>query len=310
MPKSGSAKVFLAELRAPFFTATIVPIFLGAAIAWNNQGTFSWSLFALTLLAGIFLHAGTNVANDYFDHKNKCDDINTEYVRPFTGGSRLIQLGLLSPRQVITYAGVLFSLGAAIGLYLVFRSGLPILWLGLIGLLSGFFYSAPPLKLVERGVGELIVGINFGVLEVLGAYYVQAGSFALEPAIASIPVALLIAAVLYINEFPDFNADRAVGKNHLVVRLGRRRGAYGYVAILIGAYGAVAAGALIGVISPFTLIVLLTVPLAVKSSRIALTAFDSSKGIAPANAATVLIHLLVGLLLTAGYILHHFVKVV
>ena len=307
MSVAGMTKLFLAELRAPFFTATLAPICLGAAIAWSSEGVFSWLLFALTLLAGVLLHAGTNVANDYFDHRNRCDELNTEYIRPFTGGSRLIQLGLLTPRQVITYSLVLFAGGAAIGMYLVFRCGLPVLWLGLIGAFSGFFYSAPPIQFANRGLGELVVGVNFGVLESLGAFYVQTGYFRLEPAIAAIPITILIATVLYINQFPDFAADRAAGKRNLVVRFGRERGVYGYVALLVVAYASVVGGVLAQLISPFTLIVLVTLPLAVRSARVAFANYDRSPELTPANAGTVMVHLLVGVLLSVGYIIHRLV---
>jgi len=155
-------KSFAMELRASFLTATIVSIVLGASIAWVRNGVFDLGFFVLTLLAGSFLHLGTNVANDYFDHKSGDDDINRDFVRPFGGGSRMIQLGLLKPREVLLEAAILFIAGTVIGIYLTFSKGLFILILGLIGIFSGFFYASPPLKLANRGVGEIFVGVNFG----------------------------------------------------------------------------------------------------------------------------------------------------
>ena len=146
-------KIYIQELRAPFFTASVVPILLGVAIAWARTGNFNWLLFLLTLVAGMLFHAGTNVANDYFDHRSGNDEINTEFVRPFTGGSRFIQEGKLTPKEVLLYSLFLFATGSIIGIYLVFKVGTGVLILGVIGLLSGFFYSCPPIALVNRGLG-------------------------------------------------------------------------------------------------------------------------------------------------------------
>ncbi len=294
-------KLWLLELRAPFFTASVAPVVLGAAIAWENTGGFHPGYFLLTLLGGVLLHAGTNVANDYFDHRSRCDDINVEFVSPFTGGSRLIQEGLLTPREVLTEALICFGLGSLIGLYLTFVRGPLILALGVVGIISGFFYTAPPLNIASRGVGEFFVGLNFGLLMTLGSYYVQTGSLAWEPLVAAIPLASLIAGVLWINEFQDAPADRAVGKETLVVRLGRRRAVNGYIALLLIPYLSVALGVLLRITSPFTLFVLLTIPLAKKAVEVARLHYQESQRLVPANAATIQIHMLTGVLLTVAY---------
>jgi len=96
-------------MRAPFLTASITPVVLGTCIAWASTGVFIPEVFILTLLAGIFIHIGSNVANDYYDHKSGTDDINVDFVRPFTGGSRMIQKGWMSPREVFVEAIVFFA---------------------------------------------------------------------------------------------------------------------------------------------------------------------------------------------------------
>ena len=217
---SGKLKLWLLELRAPFLTASVVPVVLGAVIGWQRVGAFHWGYFLLTLVAAMSIHAGTNIANDYFDHLSGNDPVNVEFVSPFTGGSRLIQEGLLSPREVLMESLFFFALGSAIGLYLTWARGPIVLVLGLIGLFSGFFYTAPPIYLAKWGIGEFFVGLNCGFLITLGSYYVQTRSLTWEPIVAAIPVACLIAAVLWINEFQDVPADHAVGKDTLVVRLG------------------------------------------------------------------------------------------
>jgi len=299
----GKLQIWLTEVRAPFFTATIVPILLGAVIAWARTGTLHFGLFLLAMLGGLLLHAGTNVANDYFDHRSGTDDVNVEFVRPFTGGSRMIQNGLLTPREVISGALAAFALACVVGLYLAYIRGPLILVLGLVGIFSGFFYTAPPFNLVSRGIGEFFIGLNFGVLMTLGSFFVQTGQLAWEPVVASIPVGLLIAGVLYINEFQDAPADGAVGKDHLVVRLGRKRAAWGYLLMMVATYVVIVVAAVLRITSPFTLVALATLPVAVRAIGVARAHYDEYLKLVPANAATVFLHLLTGLLLSAGYLL-------
>ena len=229
-------------IRVPFLTASAVPVLLGTVIAWFATGTFLWGFFLLALLAGLLMHMGTNFINDYADHKSGNDEINREFVRPFSGGSRVIQSGLLSPLEVLTGALLFFGISATIGFYFAWARGSMILVLGAIGLVSGMFYTWGPFSWAKRGVGELLVGLNFGVLMILGAYYVQTQSFSWLPVVAAIPISLLIAAVLYINEFPDYIADKQVGKNTLVVRLGREKAVILYVLIMAGVYLSIGRG--------------------------------------------------------------------
>jgi len=296
-------KHWIMELRAPFLTATIIPILLGTSIAWAKTGIFDPWLFLLTFLAGIFLHLGTNVINDYFDYKSGNDEINREFVRPFSGGSRMIQLGLLTPSEVLSGAIFFFILGISIGLYLVWLRGWIILLLGIIGVVSGLFYTSYPFSWASLGVGETLVGVNFGVLMSLGAYYVQTQSTAIEPLVASIPVALLITAVLYVNEFPDYNADKTVGKSTLVVRLGREKATWGYLILMATTYISILLGVLNGLMPIFSLMGIITLPLAIKAIKCVLKYHSSSFDLVPANALTITCHALIGSILFLGYII-------
>ncbi len=302
MGRSATLNVWWQETRPLFFTASVVPVFLGTAIAWARNGVFHWNFFLLAIAGGVFLHGAANTLNDYFDHKSGSDDINPEFGRPFTGGSRVIQQGLMSPRAVLTESLVLFALATGVGIVLLYFRGAVIVWLGLAGGLSSVLYRALPRPLTYIGLGELAVGLNFGTLMTLGAYYVQTGSLAVEPALASIPVALLIAGVLYINQFQDYKADMAVGKNNLVVRLGRQRAAVGYWAIIVATYASLFIMAAAQVVSPFVLIAAVTAPIALKALLTVRKHHDSPLLLTPANAATVNMHLLVGLLLAAAYL--------
>ena len=299
-------KLWLAETRAPFFTATIVPILLGAVVAWARGEPFHWGLFLLTLLGGLLMHAGANMINDYMDHLRGTDVVNVEFVRPFTGGSRMIQEGLLTPRQILTASLLCFALGSVVGFYLASVQGWVILLIGAVGLFSAVFYVTPGFSLSALGVGELFIGLNFGVLMTLGAYIVQTGRFSWEAVLASLPVALLIAAVLYINEFQDAAADAAVGRTHLVVRLGKRLAAQGYAVLMFAVYLSLLLGVLLDGVTPWALLGLLTVPLAFKAVRVALVHYDDSQQLVPANAGTIQVHMLTGLLMIVGYVIQGF----
>ena len=288
-------------LRAVTLTSSAVPVLLGTAIAWFTTGTPNWGFFLLALLAGLSIHIGSNVINDYSDHRSGNDEVNQEFVRPFSGGSRVIQLGLLTPLEMLTGALLFFLLSATIGFYLAWARGSLILVLGAIGLISGMFYTWGPFNWAKRGIGELLVGLNFGVLMTLAAYFVQTQSFSWLPVIAAIPVSLLIAAVLYINEFQDYTADKQVGKNTLVVRLGRDRAVILYVLMMATVYLTIGVGAAIGVLPLAALLGLITLPVAVRAILYARKYHSSSFDLVPANALTVTSHLATGLLLTLGF---------
>jgi len=301
--KPSKTRIWLAEMRAPFLTGAIVPVILGTCVAWASSGIFLLDVFLLTLLAGIFVHIGSNVANDYFDHKSGTDDINVDYVRPFTGGSRMIQRGWMSPREVFVEAIIFFCLGGGIGVYLAYTRGWEVLLLGIIGVGSGFFYTAPPFRFVHRGYGEVFIGLNFGVLMTLGAYFVQTQALAWEAVFPSIPIAILITAILYINEFPDYDADKAVGKLTFVVRVGRERAAKGYAILMAFVYLSILLPILLNLTNWYTILGVTTFPLAVLATRYALTHYDQSLPLIPAYASTVANHLFTGLFISWSYIM-------
>jgi 1,4-dihydroxy-2-naphthoate octaprenyltransferase len=220
----------------------------------------------------------------------------------------VIQDGTFGARQVLTVSTVLYVVGAAIGVFLAWVRGWPILWLGLIGVLLAFFHNAPPLKLyyVVPGLGELAVGLGFGPVTVLGATYVQTQQLDLGALWASIPVGLLIAAVLYINEFPDYQADKSVGKKTLVVALGRERAVWGYIALLVAAYLMVVIGVALRILPLTALLALLPLPLVYRGIQGARRFHSDTPKLIPTNATTIQIHLLTGLLLCVGYIIARF----
>lgn len=172
----------------------------------------------ITVLLALLVHAGVNVLNDYFDALNGTDASNIERLYPFTGGSRFIQNGVLTLAQTMYFGYILLAAAMLGGLWLVLQAGYGLLLLGIVGMFIGWAYSASPLRLNSRGLGELCVLLGFlGI--VVGIDLVQRRSFSFEPFIVGMPYALLVTNLLYINQFPDRTADARAGKHNLVVRL-------------------------------------------------------------------------------------------
>ena len=288
-------------MRLPFLSATFVPIFTGAAVAAMLGETVSWGWLGLTLLGGAFLHIGTNTSNDYFDHRSGTDALNYNYSNEgLNGGSRSIQMGLITPKGMLTVAIATFALSAAVGVPLIMKSGLPILWLGLTGFLSGLFYTAPPFKFSSRrGMGELLIGLNFGPLMVAGSALVQTGRLVPEAFLAGIPIGLLIAAVVYMNEFPDYHSDKATGKNTLIVVLGPERARAGYVALIGSAFISIIVMALNGTFPMLSLIALLAIYFGFTATK-TLYKYYNNRLLQPANWGTIIMHSVTGILLTVG----------
>lgn len=282
------------ELRAPFFTGTIVPAVFGAFYARWAGAPFSWPLFGLTVAGTVLVHAGLNMANDYFDHRSGNDDLTV--ATPVSGGSKVIQEGLLSPRQVLIAALACTAVGALVGLYLNFvTGGVVILLVGLVGLVLAWFYAAPPLKLGHRrGLGEVACLLGCGPVIALGAYFVQARALSWPALAASMPIGVLMMLVLFINEFQDRSADSAVGKNTLVVTLGPTRSAVLLATLLAANYVLIAALAGSGTLPGAACWLLLTVPLAALAATRAWRYRNEPAKLLPANFGIILLHLLVG----------------
>jgi 1,4-dihydroxy-2-naphthoate octaprenyltransferase len=236
---------YLLATRPAFLTITLAGCLLGLATAAAGGVSFEWARAGVTLLLALLAHAGINVFNDYCDHLNGTDARNTQRIYPYTGGSRFIQNDVLTPRQVLVFALLLFAATIAGGIWLLSVAGAGLFWIGLAGLAIGWAYSAPLLRLNSRGVGELCVTAGF-LLVVAGADYAQRGAFAALPWLAGVPYSLLVANILYINQFPDREADRASGKLHWVARLEPAAAARGYGLILLLGALALAGGILLG----------------------------------------------------------------
>jgi 1,4-dihydroxy-2-naphthoate octaprenyltransferase len=254
-PDAPLVKKYLLAVRPMFLTASILPVLLGTAIGVSSVAQFDVAAFVLALFSVMLAHAGVNVLNDVYDDLNGTDRFNDERISPFTGGSRFIQDEVLSQSQMRRWGHLLLTISAILGLILILHKGLIVLGLGLTGLLLGVAYSAPPLALASRGLGELAVGIGFGVLPVVGAAWLQTGFFSWEALLLSVPVSIWVANILLVNEVPDYTADSKAGKNTLVVRLGFRWSALLYVLLNAVALATLVWGTVLGYLPAPALIV-------------------------------------------------------
>ena len=301
-PRLSFGFLALRSTRLPFLTATIIPVVLGIAIA-ASHGAFDLWAAALTVIGASFVQLGLNVANDVFDSVQGADDANVTPTQ-FSGGSRVIQYGLVSLRQMATLATVFYVLAGLIGLVLLAtRGSTALLVIGVVGFVVSLGYTAPPLKFVYRGLGEIAVAVGFGPLMLLGAYVVQTrGALAWEPFVASIPIALLVALILYVNEIPDRRGDAHAGKRTLPVRFSPRTIVTGYNVAAAGAYVAVVVGVVLGILPVPTLLMLLTIPLARQVSAGLMPNYDNPYGLMAFMGVNVKLHLFAGLLLLAAYV--------
>jgi 1,4-dihydroxy-2-naphthoate polyprenyltransferase len=295
--------LFLAS-RPKFLVASAAPVLVGSALGFATAGTFSLYLFILALLATMALHSGSNLANDYFDHTSRNDWLN-QNPTPFSGGSRFIQQGILSPKTILLLALLVLTAGTIIGIVIVLLThSVFILILGLIGLLGGFFYTAPPVRLGYRSVGEPVIALLFGLLPVYGSYYLQTETIDIIPLLPAVIVGILIFLVILINEFPDVAADAAVNKRTLVVRFGISASVWIYRIALVTSYLVAAVATL--VYRPFVfagLLYLLTLPIAIVAIRAANKNDLLKPGRYHASQLTVFLHILGSLALTVGFII-------
>lgn len=293
------AKRYFAATRPAFLSVTLVGCLLGLASAYHDLHGGRPITALLTLLLALITHAAVNVLNDYFDHRNGSDAANIERVFPFTGGSRFIQNGVMSPEAVLRFGLMLFAAVIPGGLLLVWASGPGLLWIGVLGMAVGWAYSAPPLALASRGLGELAVASGW-LLVVLGADYVQRGSFAALPALAGVSYALLVANLLYLNQFPDAKADAQAQKRTLVVRLGAARARWGYLMIALLAHAWLVGAVLLGALPPAAAWGLLSLPPTLIAARALIRHAQSPARLGVAIQLTILAALVHGVALTAA----------
>lgn len=288
------------QASRPFaYTASVTPMLLGAVLAWYLQvDTVSWWLLPFIIAAGVFYHAGANLVSDYFDYKRGVDRFRT------MGGSRVLTDGYLAPRAVLFGGLILFLAGTSLGLWMVTLRGTPLLWLGIVGLIGGFFYGGWPIEFKYRGFGETVIFTLFGPLMVIGSFYVLTGSFSRDVFFISLPVGFLVAAIVQANNLRDIADDAAAGIVTISNTVGQSFAAIEYYAMVICAYVGVIIMIASGVLPFWTLIVALSILPASKVVNVIRSAGGThTSDLAVIDQMTAQVHMLFGVLLMIGIVL-------
>lgn len=284
-------RVWLLAVRFPSLTASVVPVLAGTAVVADEA--FRPALFVMALLGSMALQAGTNLVNDYYDHAQGADTAES------LGPSGVIQLGLLSPRAVLLGGLAAFAIGGALGIAIAAIAGWALLALGVASVIAGYAYTAPPLKLAYRGLGEATSFVFMGPVIVMGAAYVQIEAFTREAFLASLPIALLVAAILHTNNLRDIDEDHTHAKYTLASLVGRPTADYELIALITLAFAAAGVLAGAGIVSRFGLIALLATPLALRTLA-ALRVSRTPRSLNRVLLGTVGLHLVFGLLWALG----------
>jgi 1,4-dihydroxy-2-naphthoate octaprenyltransferase len=281
-------------IRVPTLSAAVVPVLVGTAIA-AREGRFNAVIFAVVICAALLIQIGTNLTNDLFDFQKGAD------TGARLGPLRVVQAGLLSQKQVAAGSALSFGLAILLGLYLVKVGGWPIVAIGLAAVASGIAYTGGPWPLGYHGLGDVFVFIFFGVIAVVGTFYLQSGDVTGAALTASLPIAMLVTAILVVNNLRDIDTDRAAGKLTLAVRFGREVTQLQYSILVLGAYLVAAALWLGGADSAWAMLPWLTVPLGLRLVR----EIWRSEGGAALNRTlrqTAGLHLIFGILLAMSFV--------
>ena len=286
------------EILRPFaYTASVIPVAAGGALAYGD-GRFDGGAFLLALVGAVALHSGTNIINEIFDVRQGIDTITSPRA------SHAILKGRISERNAYGLAILFFGLAVATGLALAWLRGWPIVALGLLSLAGGYFYTAPPFQFKFHALGVPLVFLMMGPLMTVGGYFATSGTWSLTAFWLSIPIGLLVAAILHGNEWRDVSEDTRAGITTLSSRLGRDFAHYAYLAMTLGAYVTLGLAVAANVLPPQVMVVMLSLPLLAIVIRAAeLGAGGQARAIAMIDLQTARLHMVFGALLVAGVLL-------
>ena len=294
-------RAWLRVLGPPFIALTAVVSLLAGAIAFQRTGGIDIGLWVLSAFGLIFIHFGTSCLNYYFDYLSGTDNINLSPTI-LSGGSRVIQEGRLSPKALLIAGSLFITLGSIIGLYLTFLKGLMVLVLGAAGVFLAVGYVHPKVNLSKRGLGELAVGLSFGPIMLSGVYYTQTKTIDFKIILIGLIMGLLASSVLWINQIPDYEADKITGKTNWVVRMGKKKASYVYVILISCVYILSLLLLLKGILPKFCWVLFLTLFIAIKTAIIALKNYDKVESLLPANALTIALTIAFGVLLSIVFL--------
>ena len=260
-------RLWVSAARPRTLPAAVAPVLVGTALA-VSEGALRPLAFACALVGSVFIQIGTNLSNDYSDARRGADTDDR------LGPVRVTAGGLMPPRQVLVGTYLAFGIAVLAGVYLIAVAGVELLIVGVVSILAGVLYTGGPRPYGYEGLGELFVFLFFGVVAVTGSYFVQTERLSLEALALSVPVGLLAAAIIVVNNVRDVDTDRRAGKRTLAVKLGRRR-ARGLFSVLLGlAFAWTVALALAGAPTVWLLLGLVAAPLGVPLVRTVATRGD------------------------------------
>lgn len=257
-------QIWLLAIRPRTLPAAAAGVVMGSALAWMD-GSFQLLPAVVALGVALLLQIGSNVANDVYDFERGTDTSERQ------GPLRVTQAGLLTPAQIKRGMWIIFGLAAVLGLYLVFLRGWVVVWIGLAAILAAITYTGGPFPFGYYGLGDLFVFVFFGPAAVVGTYFVQTGSVSAAAWWMSLPIGLLVTAILVVNNLRDLENDRKAGKRTLAVRLGERGARLEYLFCMAVAYLVVLLTAWSGLVPWLALLTWLSLPLAVKTARMVFT---------------------------------------
>jgi 1,4-dihydroxy-2-naphthoate octaprenyltransferase len=283
-------------IRVKFLLASVIAVCLGLAINWWQNQTIDIAYGILTFVGVMALHASIDLLNDYWDFKRHIDT-KTQRTK-FSGGTGVLPEGLLKPNDVYKAGMIFLIIGSAVGGYFIFEKGITIAIILAFAIISIYFYST---RIVDSGLGEIFVAIK-GTMIVLGTFFVQTSHITIEPILGGIVVGVLSSLVLFVNSFPDFDADKAGGRKTLVIILGKKNASSAVWIFPIIAYGVIISGTAAHVLPIISLITLLTIPLLMKSGLSLKQNFNELDKIVPTMGSFVSYSRITGLLLVLSFL--------
>ncbi|MGI0066186.1 MAG: prenyltransferase [Nitrosotalea sp.] len=295
-------KVWLRAVRIRFLLASIISVCLGLAInSWQNK-TLDIGFAALTFVGVAALHASVDLLNDYWDYKRQIDT-DTKRTK-FSGGTGVLPEGLLQPKQVYRAGVMMLILGSAVGAFFILERGITIAVILGFAIVSIYFYST---RIVDSGLGEIFVAIK-GSMIVLGTYFVQSSHITLEPVIAGIVSGVLSSTVLFVNSFPDFDADKKHGRKTLVIMLGKQKAATVVWIFPIIIYGIIVTATTLRIFPAISLITLATIPMAIKYGKLLKKNYQNVNEIVTIMQGFVTYSRITGVLFVVSFLIYIFLK--
>lgn len=291
-------QIYLQAVRTFSFPASLIPCLLGAMLALLYGTQISWWLMPFIAISLLLLHAGSNVISDYDDYRVGVDTIDT------LGGSRVLPAGLISSKEMLRFGLMLFTVAVVIGLPIIYERGLVILWFGMLGLLGGFFYTGRPVGYKYLALGDFGIFMIYGPAIVAGTFFALTGTFSWSAVYISIPLGLLVTGILQANNLRDIIHDRQANIKTLATIFGEGFAKGEYIFLIVGAYLTVAILVFANILSWWSLIVFLSLPVALKNmNMIKGVKIEDTGKIAMLDALTAQLTLMFGVLLSISIVI-------